>query len=242
VEYTDEYGTFFENGHFEFGYIYDDKWNICGQPNIPFIFLTDNKNNIVCSASGGSWADIPAKLKLIGKRKKEFKAWEHFETCSSKGVIFEATVNVWEYKEPNQFHGEYTTKDYDRHYISYCADEQGNPKDASGYRYFGDGIAFFTKADYEAWRDTFRGVEFLGYSPDQTVVFLYKRIEKLVSETKFDNLDLPVDTRMCNGIIQVKVDYDDKNRTVTEYRYTNSGSKHKEAKPYGLIRGINTKR
>ena len=184
VEFIDKHGNYYRNGHIEsFGYNCDNEWHICEQPQIPFVNLTDNDNNITCSTSGGAWTNIPSKLTLIGKRKKLFKVWGHCGACANGGLAIEAIVNVWEYKEPHAMYGDYTTKDYDKHYISYCVDEYGRPKDGSQYRYFGNAIAFVTKKDYEVWRDTFRGVEFAGNWPNQTVVFTYKRIEKLISQT-----------------------------------------------------------
>ena len=138
-------------------------------------------------------------------------------------------------KEPEPLHGDYSTKDYDKYYISYCVDSSGRPKDGE-YRYIGNDIAFRTTADYEAWRNTLRGVEFAGNWENQKVIFIYKRIEKLITEQEYNSLDLPVDTRTCNGTIQVKVKYDDDIHTITEYRYTNSGGEFKNIQPYELAR------
>jgi len=209
--------------------------NICENPSVPFAFLSKTKDNIKCNTSGGAWCNIPINLKLIGKRKKIFKDWGHRGVCAHGAIKFEALVNVWEYKQPEPLYGDFSTKEYDKHYISYCVDSLGYPKDGI-YRYLGNSIAFTRKEDYEAWRDTYRGVEFNGNWPNQTVVFIYKRIENLISEQKFESLDLPVDTRIQNGIIKVKVRYDDVNHTITEYRYTNEGNSLRGVKPYELAR------
>ena len=145
---------------------------------------------------------------------------------------------MWEYRQPYPLFGEYSTKYYDRHYISHCVDERGNPKNGSRYRYVSDSENFETSEEYNVWLKTFRGVEFKGHWPNQTVVFCYKRVEKLLSEAEYNALDLPVDTRMCNGVIEVKVFYDDVLRTVTEYRCTNDGSEFEKrgVKAYLLAR------
>jgi len=146
-------------------------------------------------------------------------------------------VNVWEYEQPDKLYGGFTTRDRDKHYISYKADKHGQPVDGSQYTYFGDGFAFVRRSDYEAWRDTFRGVEFKGNWPNQTVVFTYKRIEKLVSEDEYNALALPVDTRLMNAsIIDVKVEYDDELHTVTEYRYSNVGQPQHKVRDYAIVR------
>ena len=161
--------------------------------------------------------------------------WGHNGACRHGGIYFDATVNVWEHKELEPLYGEYTTEKYDRHYISYYVDSRGYPKDGI-YRYIGNGIAFQTTADYEAWRDTYRGVEFAGKWENQKVIFNYKSIEKLITKQEYNSLDLPVDTRMCNGTIKVKVKYDDEKHTVTEYRYTNNGNEFKDILPYMMAR------
>jgi hypothetical protein len=237
VEYTDKHGGYYRNAHFEsYGSMTENMWHICEHPQIPFIGLTGDKKNIRCSTSGGAWTDIPGNLKLIGKRKKYFMDWGHCGSCADGAVTFEALVNVWEYRQPDPLYGEYSTKDYNRHYISYCVDELGKPKNGSQYRYLGNGIAFVNKEEYEVWKRTFRGVEFAGNWANQTVVFIYKRIEKLITKAEFNNLNLLIDTRMCNGIVQVKVEYNDNNKTVTEYSHTNNGSELRYTKPYILAR------
>jgi len=135
-------------------------------------------------------------------------------------------------------HGEYSTKDYDKHYIYYCADERSNPKAGSSYRYLDNNIVFETAEEYAVWLKTFHGVEFKGFWPNQTVVFCYKRVEKLIPQNEYDALDLPTDTRFCNGVVDVKVHYDDTLRTVTEYRYTNDEPTlaEKRVNPYVLAR------
>jgi len=232
VELTTEYGDYYRDAHVDKFDADAGTWNVCCHA-LPYVSLPDADENIRCNTGGGPWYCLPNDLKRIGKRKKLFRNYGF--------VQFEATVNVWEYKHPAPMHRDYTTKDFDKYYISYCADKSGNPKNMDGYRYIGytSGIAFRTKEDYEAWRDTFKGVEFVGGNLNSWVVFTYKRIEKLIMEEEFNNLDLPVDTRVCNGIIQVKVKYNHDAHTVTEYRYTNSGGELRDAnvKPYQLARG-----
>lgn len=238
VELTTQHGDYYRNAHIEKWESESAHWSVCQQAYIPFIWLAKTGKNICCSASGGPWTSIPNNLRLIGKRKKLFKDWGHCGCCASGAVAFEAEVNVWEYLHPEPLHEGYTTKEYDKHYISYCVDENVNPKNGSLYRYVGNSIAFATAEEYAVWLKTFRGVEFKGFWSNQTVVFCYKRTEELLPEEKYDALDLPVDTRQCNGIIEVKVHYDDALRTVTEYRCTNNGSElaKQGIKPYLLAK------
>lgn len=239
VEYTTKYGDYYKNAHIEsFDKYEDNMWHICEQPYIPFIGLNKDGNNIYCSTSGGAWTNIPNTLKYLGKRKKLFKDWGSCGACGNGSVCFEAEVNVWEYKEPNALYGEYTTKDYNKQYISYCVDECGNPKNGSQYRYFGNGIAFANKDDYNAWLKTYRSVEFKGNWKNQTVVFGYREDNKLIRKDEWYKLNLPIDTRLCNGINPCKVEYDDKNHIIKVYRFTNRGELDwKRYKPYELVRG-----
>ena len=235
VEITTEHGDYYANGNLVKLSFDKSTWTICEIPSAAMIYLSET-GEIKCFTDGGAFYDIPNNLKYIGKRKKSFMDWGHNGACANGLVLFEAVVNVWEYKHPNPLYDSYTTKEYDRYYISYSADDKGNQKDGSKYRYFGNGIAFVNKVEYEAWRDTFKGVEFAGNWPNQTVVFTYKRIEKYVTVDDYNSLALPEDTRVCNGIILVKVEYDDNKRTITEYRYTNCGDALRGVKPYVLAR------
>ena len=70
VEYTNEYGDYYRNAHFEKLDTETDQWSVCEQPQIPFIYLTEDKSNIKCFTSGGIWSSLPNKMKLIGKRMK----------------------------------------------------------------------------------------------------------------------------------------------------------------------------
>ena len=241
VQFTDKYGNFYRNAHVEKICDETGRLYICEQAHTPFIWLNDAKDNIKCSAGGGAWRYVPANLTLIEKRKKQFCDWGYYGARGNGAVRFEAFVNVWEYKDPDPIHGEYTTEHYDKQFISYVVDERGNPKDGSRYRYFGSfssGIAFETTKDYQAWLKTYRGVEFKGNWHNQTIVFHYKSIKKYIPKEEYDALELPTDTRWCNGTIEVKVQYDDEACTVTEYRYTNDGSElaKKGVKPYALAR------
>ena len=204
IELTTKHGDYYRNAHVENLDSETNEWSVCEKPSVPFVYISEITNKIKCNTSGGPWSSVPNNLKLLGTRKKMFTDWGHCRSCANGAIEFEATVNVWEYKQPDPLYGDYTTKQYDKHYISYCVDSLGNPKNGSMYRYLGNNIAFIAKEDYEAWRDTFRGVEFTGNWPNQTVVFTYKRIEKLISEQAFESLDLPVDTRRQNGMIKVK--------------------------------------
>ena len=210
IEFTTKYGDYYVNAHVEKFETERNEWNIC-ERGTPFILSSSAEDNISCSTSSGTWSYVPNSLKLVGKRKKIFKVMGNYIATPAHGSInIEATVNVWEYKEPEALYGDCSTKDYDKYYLSYCVDSRDSPKDGI-YRYLGNNIAFITTADYKLWRDTFKGVEFNGYSENQKVIFMYKRIEKLIPEQEYNALDLPVDTRVLNGIVRVKVKYDDDN-------------------------------
>ena len=233
--FTGKYGDYYSNAHFEkFNDFGDCKWSVSLCPHTPYVWPTEDEKNIGCLTGGGPWENVPENLELVGKRNKIFMT-KGYGLYKNGSIYFTATVNVWKYAEPDPVHGGYTTKDYNRYFISYVADSTGAPKNGSPYRYFGDGIAFVDRKDYDAWRNAFRGVEFPGYDENHKIVWTYKCIEHLITEQEWNALDLPVYTRPCNGTIKVKVVYDDVAHTVTEYRCTNSDNSMRGVKPYILF-------
>ena len=198
---------------------------------------------ISCLTSGGPWFEAPGNLKLIGKRLKAFKFFsQHCYTPAGSALIFYTEVNVWEYKEDNPLYGDYSTKDWQRYYVSYCVDERGKPKNGRSYRYsdYINGLGFVDKEDYEAWLKTLRGVEFKGNDPNQTVVFGYKERDHLVDKDEWDVLGFPMDARLCNGVNLCKVVYDDEAHVIDVYRFSNSGDLDGRGyRPFELARSGN---
>jgi hypothetical protein len=174
---------------------------------------------------------------------KAFCDFGHNGPCAGGAVHFEAEVSVWEYKEVNPRYGDYTTKDWDRFYVSYIADKPKNTHSCEPYKWTVSHqamshTAFSTQDDYDAWLKTIRGVKFDGNWPNQTVVFGYREKRQLIDKEAWDSLDLPKDTRQCNGINMVKVEYDDENHLVNVYAFTNAGTLDwRKYKPYELARG-----
>lgn len=234
VRYTNEYGEYYGRAHIE--QVEDNRIYICENPYVPFIWQKDH--GIACQTSGGAWSHIPlGEFKYLGKELKTFCDWGSCGACANGAVEFQAEVSVWEYINPNNRYAPYTTKDYDRQFIRYVVDQFGNPVNGSNYRYFGDGIAFATDKDYQAWLRTYRGIELQGGYENQKVVFLYREKCYYITKDEWDALDYPIDTRMCNGIIFVKVKYDDENHCIHTYRYTNDGSANwRTHKPYMIAR------
>jgi hypothetical protein len=234
VRYTNEYGEYYGHAHIE--RVADGEAYICEVPYTPFIWK--HGDSIECSTSGGAWSYLPiGEFKYLGKEPKTFCDWGTCGACAKGAVEFEAEVSVWEYTSPDNRYAPYTTKDYRREFIRYVVDEFGNPTNGSDYRYFGDGIAFKTDEDYQAWLRTYRGIELQGGWENQRVVFLYREKQYYITKDEWDALDYPIDTRMCNGIVFVKVQYDDENHCIHTYRYTNDGSANwRTHKPYMIAR------
>jgi len=221
IEHTNEYGEYSQNAHIE---EFDD---VKGQilinvhPYVPFVYSEDNEQEVgFFKTSGGPEAFVDAALlTYIGKREKMFAAFSnHCILPAHSSVYFKATVNVWEYVAPDQKHPGYSTKDWEKQYISY----RRNPVDGCIYHYYGQNIAFKDTAELQRWKETYKAVEFPS-EPDHSVLFLYRETDKLVSRKEWDALNLPLDTRLVNGVIHVKVDYDDDAHVITVYRFTNSG-------------------
>lgn len=198
----------------------DGDAEVCENAYTPFLHKR-NDGSVGMSASGGAWRRIQtAKLKHIGKTTRLFCDWGSCGACADGAVAFEAEVNLWEYADENPLYGNYTMKDWRRDYISFCEKE----RDGSPYHYVGNFHAYKTELEYMAWLTTYRGVEFVGNWPNQTVVFFYKKDEHLISKDEWDALNLLTDTRLMNGGVQlIKYFCDDETHTVHEYRFNNTG-------------------
>ncbi len=223
VEYTNEYGDYYMNAHIE--NVYEDgNVHICGNPYVPFISISKSENGISCSTSGGAWCTIPAtKLIYIGEREKTFCDWGHYGPCADGAVEFKAKVSVWRYtSNENKFISKntrqpYTTKDFSRMKIYYCADKYGNPKNGSNYIYFGDAHAWKSDLDLQAWLRTFRA-EVFDWGDNGMFVWYWREERHSVSPKEFEALDLAEDTLMNNArVLRCKRKYDEENHIVHTY-------------------------
>jgi len=223
IEYTDEYGDYSQNAHIQAFDGEPGQLSICTCPYVPFVFYEDDGQGVYFNTGGGPWTSVDsAALTYIGKREKLFIVFCHNILPGKGSVCFKATVNVWEHIAPDQKHPGYSTKEWARQFMSYVE----KPHDGSEYRYYGNfnqGLVFKTATDLQHWKITYKAVGFPGESPNSSVLFHYREIDRLVSREEWDALDLPLDTRFVNGIIHVKVAYDDNAHTITVYRFTNSG-------------------
>lgn len=223
VEYTNEYGDYYMNAHIENKYE-DGNIYICERPYVPFIRVNKNENGIICSTSGGAWCTIPvANLIYIGEREKTFCDWGHCGACGDGAVEFKAKVSVWQYtSSENKFISKntgkpYTTKDFIRMKIDYCADEYGNPKDGSNYIYFGESRVWKNDLELQAWLRTFRA-EVFDWGDNGMFVWHWREKKYSVSPKEFESLDLPEDTLMNNGrVLRCKRKYDEENHIVHTY-------------------------
>ena len=219
IEYTDDLGNYSHNAHI---YRLEEtgRFSVSCVPHVPFVYEDDEKG-VTFNAGGGPWVSVdPADFVYVGKREKMFMVTDR--NCflpAHSGLYFYAKVNVWEYTAPDQKYPGYSTKTWRKQHIS-CIE---NPADDSGYHYFGQNIAFRTDSELQLWKATYKAVEFPGHSPNNTVLFLYRERDRLVSREEWDGLDLPLDTRRVNGIIHVKAACDDGEHLITAYRFTNSG-------------------
>lgn len=238
IRFTTKHGSYYEEAYLEkkedYGY------QICLAPHVPFV-LTCNDDSPCFSTSGGPWenVELTENFKYLGQEEKLFKDWGHCGSCAAGAIQFKATVNVWEYIDPNLMYGEYTTKDWAREYFYFW---DGERKDGSPYKYRGECKAFETESDFLAWLTTYKGVEFEGNSANgcQTVTFSYRRKEHLISQSAWDMLDLPTDTRLINATIQViKFLCDNENHVIEEFRTSNKGEYDQRThKPYRIARRL----
>ena len=217
VQYTNEYGDFYESAHIE--RIHGDEVIICEIPHTPFIQANKEHNGIYCTTSGGSWCNLKKKkLVYIGKMPKTFCDWGNCGPCADGAVEFSAETSVWKYAdENNKFISKYghifTTKDYDKIYVSF------NPgRKNSMYIYFSDGKAWESKEDLQAFLRTYRAEVFKGYWQNQFVAWIWKEEKHQISPSEFDFLDLPEDSFLINGnILKCKRKYDNEKHIIHTY-------------------------
>lgn len=227
VRYTDKYGGFYRTARID--QIRDDMPSLLCLVGNQWVFFRDDGSEPLSFhvGCGGPFVDNFAVERFIflGKRKVPFVIHGHLGSCAGGALDFEAEVNEWCYVEPGAMHGEYTTENWSRRYFYRREDNsQAPPNVFEDYKYISDGLCFKTDADFKAWADTYRGKIFEGCSAGRKVVFYYRESAHLISREEWEALDLPVDTRVCNGLIRVKVRYDDESHIVHEYRCANAGN------------------
>lgn len=219
VKFTSEYGDYYDNA------IISNVWSdgdieICECPYTPFVGTYNSiTKDIGLSVSGGKFHNIEQKIfEYIGKDKRKFCAWGSCKACADGAIDFMATVNVWQVKLKNKYEP-YTTKEYNKMHIQKEVHIKHIP-----YTILGEGIAFETEEEYKIFLKTYRAKEFLVNGNNSYVIFFYKEENFYVSKEEWNNLqDCEIDTRRDNGsIITVKVQYDEANKKIKVYRYSNS--------------------
>ena len=176
VEYTTENGDYYKNAHIEqtddttFGK--EKTIYVCEKPYIPFV--SEFRNSISFSTSGGAWSFIPKDLKLIGQRTKIFCTWGSYGACGNGAVYFTVAVNVWEYIEPNNKYAGLSTKTHDKFYIYKHDDNTMNSYKYTTSIATSTKKAFKTDEEFEKWLADFRGIKFKGNFENQIVVFTPK--------------------------------------------------------------------
>lgn len=236
VQFRTEHGEYYDSALIS--KVWEDgDIEICEAPYVPFVGNYDEKaKNIRLSVSGGAFHNFKQDIfKYIGKGKRKFCVLGECGACADGAIDFIATVNVWEIKQKNRYEP-YTTEKYNKMYI------HKNVKGYEPYTILGDGIAFETEEDYRAFLNTYRAKEFVLNEEDNVVIFYYKEEDFYMSKEKWNKIkECEIDTRLCNGsIITVKVKYDDKNKKIKVYRYSNRFEPNEEIsnKPYILNRKI----
>ena len=214
IRYTNEYGDYYATAHIEKVYENGDLY-ICEQPYTPFISIY--KNEIYCNTSGGAWATIPNDITYIGKQKKRFCDWGNCGACANGSIEFDAEVSIWEYiVKENKFIGTngipFTTKEFNRMKIHSCPNPKEHP-----YHYIGDGFAWKSDLEMQAWLRTYRA-EVFDWGYNGMFVWYWKEEIHSVSPQEFEILALPEDTLRNNAsILRCKRQYDENTHTIHRY-------------------------
>lgn len=228
LEYTDELGDWYPSG--KIVRIEEGTATVCLVGG-SYVFASP----LSFHTSGGPWTDLSIngfQFKGIRKRRLQLPptAAPH-----QRGLTFEAYVSVWAYNEPDPIYGSYTTRDWNKNIFSHCTDARKRESAGGEYIDFLH-LIFATAADFIAWKNTYKAVEFVGPNENSSVVFSYREALHIISEDEYLRLDLPIDTRRNNGdIVIVKFAYDDENHIVDTYSYAGeirpgafSGTTHRD--------------
>lgn len=212
VQYTDEHGEYYPHAFIE--KIEDGKAYIAEHANAYIDLNKESENGIsIFVSAGGAFHYIPLEQMIYTGKQTERRFWHfgHCGECADGGIDFYATVNVWECDLNT---GRYSTKTHDKYYIYYDSEPE---KRHSHYHFTTNGKAWETKADFQAWLRTVRGV----VEPSETklfVVWTYKQAEHHLSPVEYEDLNIPEDTFLMNGSIRrCKRIYDDKHYIVHTY-------------------------
>lgn len=222
VQLLDVYGNFYPKALI-LGIDRDGYADVREIAYIPYIFQKADGRIALSAGGGGRCVIRTSMLQYVGRESRRFCDWGAVGAVKNGTLYFEADVNLWVYADENRLYGDYSTRDWEREYFSFCAD--GFAFDPYRYRFLGSCNVFRTELEYLAWLTTYKGVEFAGRSPNQTVTFFYRKAEHLITQTAWNRLDLPTDTRSINAGVQlVKYQYEDQSHTIHEYRYSNNGT------------------
>lgn len=211
VRYTTENGEYYAHAFIES--IHDGQAYIAESSSVYACANEKFEDGFSCQVSaGGAFHYIPVDhMVYIGTEEKRFWHFGHCGGCADGGIDFYATVNVW---ECNLNKGRYSTKTHNKYYIYYDPEPE---KRKSPYHFTTNGKAWKTKADFQAWLRTVRGV----VEPSETklfVVWTYKQAEHHCSPEEYEDLNAPEDTFLMNGSIRrCKRIYDDKHYIVHTY-------------------------
>ena len=221
VRYTTRDGDYYGKAHIE--YNRDGECNICERASDPFIRL-DGDNGIKCSASGGTWANIPSdRLVYVGREEKCFTDWGHCGPRGNGAVDFFAEVSVWEYIHPEPLYEDYTTEKWRKMYVSKVSEQDRESHD--GYLYLTHGalssehctMAFRTESEYNQFLRDYKARVFPGHYSNQSVVFCYRVQPRRVSQEQYDSLRGPVISIYWSGQRPAKIEYDDEQKIATVY-------------------------
>ena len=223
LQLTNKHGEYFAKAHIEREDMHYGG-NICEHPSVPFIHANEDNTGIRCNTSGGAWCSVDFRdMKYVGKTKKRFCDWGWCGACADGAVEFEAEVSVWEYTDPEQLFPGFTTREYEKYYIS-DSGEDSDYTSKTGYRYhisrggYMNCKAFKDKAGLDAWLKTFKGTVFDGFWENQKIVWTYKQFEQHVSPLVFDKLPVEEDTMIFNGAVRrCKRFVNDEQHWVTTY-------------------------
>ena len=226
VRVLNKHGDYYPKALIEKSYN-DGSISICERAYTPFICKSEN-NGITLSVSGGAFFHTELKqLKYVGQEKRKFCDWGSCGACKDGAIDFYAVVNVWEYIEDTEYIKDgkrYSTKDYEKQYIT--RRDYKNLTTNDSYLIFAsrEGMpssAWESEREFYKYKEIHKGVEFKGYA-NNTVLFTYKEKDYYITQEEWNKMDGFITTQLMNGTdVPIKIIYDDENKIMNIYRFTN---------------------
>lgn len=151
--------------------------------------VTPVKDGVESNSLIGFSTYVPKnKVKYIGTTERLFQTRGNTKINYIDSLYFKAEVNLWEYEEPDQLYGEFTSRHWRK--IYFYKTELGEE-----CLYYSKSLTFQSEETFERFLKNYHATKFEGLYEGQIVVFCYYDILKEVPADEWEKLNAPIQTR-----------------------------------------------